>query len=126
MNTVEIVDYCMLKPGAYMDFPFGDIPICVKVGKRIFAQMYPKVNDYKITLNCDRSMGEYYRNLYPNTVVRGYHCPPVQQPYFNTIYLNGIVSDDEMKKMIDHAYSYVVGKLPENVQLKLLELKEGD
>ena len=45
------VHYCLSKPGAYIDFPFGDIPICIKAGKRIFAQLYPKKDDYKITLN---------------------------------------------------------------------------
>lgn len=63
-------------PGAYIDFPFGDIPICIKVNKEIFAQLYPNKNDYKITLNCDRITAEFYRSQYPNIVVRGYYCPP--------------------------------------------------
>lgn len=112
MTTDEIVEYCMSKPGAFIDFPFGNIPLCVKVENRLFAQIYPRIEDYKITLNCDRMTGELYRNLYPDTVVRGYHCPPVQQPYFNTIYLNGTITDVELKKMIDHSYLTVVGKLP--------------
>ncbi len=120
MTTDEIINYCLQKPGAYIDFPFGNVPICVKVGKRLFAQMYPHKDDYKITLNCDIISGEFYRNLYPGTVVRGYHCPRVQQPYFNTIYLNGIVSDDELKVMIDHSYSTVTKKLPRKLKNELL------
>ncbi|HAN21327.1 MAG TPA: hypothetical protein DCP51_06620 [Clostridiales bacterium] len=86
MNTVEIIDYCLSKPGAYLDFPFGEIPVCVKVGNRLFAQLYTKPQNYKITLNCDKNTGEYYRGLYPDVVVRGYHCPLIQQPYYNTVY----------------------------------------
>lgn len=123
MTTNEIIDYCLSKNGAYLDFPFGDIPICVKVAKRLFAQIYPKPEDYKITLNCDMMTGELYRNLYPDTVVRGYHCPRVQQPYFNTVHLNGEVTDDELKAMIDHSYSVVFGKLPKKARKILNILK---
>ncbi len=119
MTTEDILSYCLAKPGAYIDFPFGDLPVCVKVGKRLFAQLYPKQDDYKITLNCDRVMGELYRNLYPDAVTRGYHCPPAQQPYFNTVLLKGIVPGDELKKMIDHSYTTVVKKLPKQLQHEL-------
>lgn len=111
MTTEEIMNHCLAKPGAYVDLPFGETPVCVKVGKRLFAQMYPLEGDRKLTLNCDVPTGQHYRALYPGTVVRGYHCPPVLQPYFNTVYLNGMVSDAALKEMIDHSYAYVVGKL---------------
>jgi predicted DNA-binding protein (MmcQ/YjbR family) len=116
LSTEEIINYCLLKEGAYLDFPFGDIPICVKVSNRLFAQIYTNKEDYKITLNCDRMAGEIFRNKYPNTVVRGYHCPPIQQPYFNTIYLDKEVTEDELKAMIDHSYSVVLSKLPKRVR----------
>ncbi|OPX42523.1 hypothetical protein CLHUN_36480 [Ruminiclostridium hungatei] len=122
MTTDEILNYCLSKTGAYIEFPFGDMPICVKVEKRLFAQMYPSKDDYKITLNCDMATGEIYRNLYPNIVVRGYHCPPIQQPYFNTVYLDGVIPDVELQKMIDHSYSTVVRKLPRKTQKELLEV----
>lgn len=120
MTTEEIVSYCTKKKEAYVDFPFGEIPICIKVCKKLFAQIYSKPLDHKITLKCDRLLGELYRSKYPNTVVRGYHCPPVQQPYWNTVYLNGTVSDDELKLMIDHAYKVVVCKLPKPDRKRLL------
>lgn len=116
MTTEQIIGYCLEKNGAYIDFPFGEIPICVKVGNRLFAQAYPKPEDNKITLNCDKETGVVFRNLYPDTVVRGYHCPPVQQPYFNTVYLNGKVSEDVLKAMIDHSYLAVLGKLPRKLR----------
>lgn len=120
MTIEEIKIYCLSKPGAYLDYPFGEIPVCVKVEKRLFAQLYPRREDYKITLNCDVMTGEFYRTLYPGTVVRGYHCPPNQQPYFNTVFLNGAVPDAELKNMIDHSYLTVVGKLTKKKQRELL------
>ena len=52
---------------------------------------------------------------YPETVVRGYHCPPVQQPYWNTIFLDDF-PDDVLKDMIDLAYDTVFFKLSKKMQ----------
>lgn len=119
MEIKEILDYCLKKPGACIDYPFGEIPVCVKVKGRLFAQAYPKKEDLKITLNCEAAAGEFFRGMYPGTIVRGYHCPPQLAPYFSTIYLNRTVPDAELKLMIDHSYSYVVKKLPKNIQKEL-------
>jgi len=121
----EINEYCLLKPGAYPDRPFGPEVEVVKVKApsmekgRIFAQLFMLRGEPKVTLNCDIMTGELYRAVYPETVTRGYHCPPVQQPYCNTITLDGTVPDDVLIEMIDHAYSVVVGKLPKKYQREL-------
>jgi predicted DNA-binding protein (MmcQ/YjbR family) len=119
MTADEIIGYCLRKKGAYIDFPFGEIPMCIKVANRLFAQIYPRPDDYKITLNCDRAMGEILRSKYPGAVVRGYHCPPRLQPYFNTVYLDGNIPDDELRSMIDHSYTVVVGKLSKKAREEL-------
>ena len=100
MNTEEIKKYCLGKHGAYETQPFGDVPICYKLNNKIFAQLYPYEHDYKITLKCTADVGDFYRMIYPGKVVRGYHCPPVQQPYWNTVYLNEF-PEDELYHMID-------------------------
>lgn len=119
MTVDEIISYCLEKNGAYIDFPFGDIPMCMKVANRLFAQIYPRPEDRKITLNCDRFLGEILRDRFPGIVVRGYHCPPMLQPYFNTIYLNNEISDEDLKSMIDHSYAVVVGKLSKKARESL-------
>lgn len=73
------------------------------------------------TFNCDRLTGEFYRQQYPDIVVRGYHCPPVQQPYFNTLPMDNTLSDDVIAEMIEHSYAYVVSKLPKYVQKELTD-----
>lgn len=95
--------YCLSKPGSVETHPFGDWPICYKVGGKIFAQLYPD----KITLKCTKFSGEMFRQAYPGTVTRGYHCPPVQQPYWNTIDLEKFPAE-ELPYMIDHAYETVI------------------
>ena len=80
----------------------------------------------KVTLNCDMMTGDFYRSVYPETVVRGYHCPPIQQPYFNTISLDGSVPDDVLIEMIEHSYKVVVGKLPKKYQRELDSISFGN
>ena len=120
MQVQEIKDYCMSKQGAYEDCPFGDVPICYKLNGKIFAQLYPYEYDYKITLKCTADAGQFYRMAYPEKVVRGYHCPPVQQPYWNTVFLNDF-PDAELMNMIDLAYDTVFSKFSKKEQKRMLE-----
>lgn len=125
MKTEEIINYCLKKNGAYIDHPFGPESTIIKVEKKIFAQFFTLKGTESVTFNCDAMTGEFYRSLFPGVVVRGYHCPPVQQPYFNTLPINGeVVPDELILEMADHSYKTVMGKLPKYVQKRLLENTE--
>ena len=115
MDHEEIKSYCLSKPHAAETYPFGDVPICYKVGGRLFAQLYPD----KITLKCTAFSGQMFRQAYPEIVVRGYHCPPVQQPYWNTVDLTRF-PEAELPMMIDHAYETVIASFPKKKQKELL------
>jgi len=115
MTAAEIEAYCLGKPSAYRDLPFGEVPVCYKVRGKLFAQLYPD----KLTLKCTAFSGEAFRAAYPGIVVRGYHCPPVQQPYWNTIDLERFPQED-LQMMIDHAYETVLSGLPKKVQREIL------
>ena len=119
MRLEDIKAYCLNKWKAYETYPFGDIPICYKLNGKVFAQIYPKQEDFKITLKCTAEAGQFYRQVYPGIVVRGYHCPPVQQPYWNTIYLEDF-PDEELLNMIDHAYDAVLHSFSKKVQKQIL------
>jgi len=120
MTIEEIKEYCKSKHKVTEEFPFGDVPICYKLGGKIFAQIYPYEHDKKITLKCTAEAGQFYRMAYPDKVVRGYHCPPIQQPYWNTIYLDNF-PDDELLNMIDLAYDTVFAKLSKKEQKRIRE-----
>ena len=125
MTFDQIIAYCLTKPGAYLDHPFDPILPVVKVRApsqakgRIFAQPFLLKGEPKVTLNCDPVSAQHYRRLYPGSVTRGYHCPPVQQPHFNTVSLDGSVPDREILAMMDHAYAVVVAKMPKYMQQEL-------
>jgi predicted DNA-binding protein (MmcQ/YjbR family) len=120
MNLQQLLDYCQSKKEAYIDFPFGDIPICFKIFNKLFAEIYPKDYDFKITLKCNPDLALIYREKYPDVVVRGYYCPATIQKYRNTVYINKTVSDDLIFKMIDHSYDEVVKGLKRELRDKIL------
>ena len=132
MTGQEIIGYCLKKNGAYLDYPFGEDVAVVKMKApsqekgRIFAQVFTLKGEPKATFNCSADTGEFYRSIYPGSVVRGWHCPPVQQPYFNTVSLDGTVPDEEILRMIDHAYDVVLAKFPKYIQKELKQIKPLD
>lgn len=115
LTEEDFLNYCLIKKGAYLDFPFGSDFAVIKVGKRIFAQLFELKGITTVTLNCTYEGGLYYRNNYPDIVTRGYHCPLVQQPYFNSMPLNKL-SDGIVIEMIEHSYETVFNKLPKYIQ----------
>lgn len=124
-NTIrEIESYCMSKPGAYETRPFGTYPICYRIMGKIFAQLNSQEDFYKITLKCEPEQADVYRQLYPGIVVRGYHCPPVQQPYWNTIELPLLQDQNVLYQMIDEAYDALVKKLSGKAKAQLWKLAE--
>lgn len=115
----ELIQYCCKKKKAYIDYPFGKEPICIKVNKKLFAEIYPQDSNYKITLKCEPVLAEFFRSQYPNVVVRGCHCPPVQQPYRNTVWVNKI-DDGVLYSMIDHSYDQVIKSFSKKAQDEIL------
>jgi predicted DNA-binding protein (MmcQ/YjbR family) len=109
LNFEEIKRLCLEKPGAYECCPFGPLPICYKVGSRIFLEWYPE--DEKLTLRCEPMLGDYYKEHYPEIVLPGYHCPERQRRYKITVYLNKGLEDGIIAELIDHSYQEAVRRI---------------
>ena len=110
LTSTELLDYCLLKRAAYEDLPFGPSPVCAKVGGKIFAQLFSSEQGAKVTLKCEPELARLLRAQYPLAVSRGWHCPPVQQPYWNTVLVSGVPAK-VLLEMIDHSYERAVGSL---------------
>lgn len=106
----EITDYCLNKKGAWADFPFGSETLVLKTGKHYFCTLSVVKGRRIMTVKCSPEEGLRRRGEYPEWVTRGYHCPPVQQPYNNTVFLDGEVPESEIFAMIDFAYDYNLKK----------------
>lgn len=134
MKAEEIKAYCLSKKHVVEGYPFGEVPVCYRIGGKIFAQLFPDECSYKnssvehmrkgafqITLRCEPEYGQFMRQLFPEVIVRGYHCPPVQQPYFNTVKLSEFKDDQVLLDMIDHSYEACMKRLPKKTQKELSE-----
>ena len=63
MRTADFIEHCLLKKGAYSDYPFGEYRVVVKVKKRIFAQFFILKGTERAIFNYDAMTGYFYRGL---------------------------------------------------------------
>jgi predicted DNA-binding protein (MmcQ/YjbR family) len=110
MNIEAFRDYCLGKPAATEDTPFGPDNIVFKVEGKMFAlaaldEVPPAVN-----LKCDPDLALELRDRYAQ-VRPGYH---MNKKHWNTVELDGVIPGKEIRKMVDHSYDLVVGSLPKS------------
>jgi predicted DNA-binding protein (MmcQ/YjbR family) len=108
MNIEAFREYCLGKPAATEGTPFGPENIVFKVEGKMFAlaaldEVPPAVN-----LKCDPDLALELRDRYEQ-VRPGYH---MNKKHWNTVELDGVIPQKEIKKMIDHSYDLVVQSLP--------------
>src|SRR5216684_1219965 len=108
MDLAELREYCLTKPGASEETPFGPDVLVFKVGGKMFAlaaldEVPPTVN-----LKCNPDLALDLRDRYEQ-VSAGYH---MNKKHWNTIEIESGIPDIELRKMIDHSYDLVVNRLP--------------
>jgi predicted DNA-binding protein (MmcQ/YjbR family) len=108
MDLEEFREYCLTKPGATEDTPFGPDNLVFKVGGKMFAlasldEIPPRVN-----LKCDPDRALDLRHRYEE-VRPGYH---MNKKHWNTVLLSGAIPAAELRAMIDHSYELVAARLP--------------
>ncbi|MBW7454900.1 MmcQ/YjbR family DNA-binding protein [Paenibacillus sepulcri] len=99
-----LTDYCLDKPGAVKEYPFGPGTMVVKVGGKIFAFL----SGQAISLKCDPVIAENLREQH-EAVTPGYH---LNKKHWNSIRVDGSLTGEEIKSMIDHSYELVYKGLP--------------
>jgi len=104
MTLQELMEHALRYPSGCAENPFGPESLCIRIGPHgpIFLNLMP-VNNWA-SFRCEPQQGMVWRTQFPGTVRRGWHCPPVQQPYNNTVTLNGTVPDPILLDMLDHSY----------------------
>jgi predicted DNA-binding protein (MmcQ/YjbR family) len=112
MNIESFREYCLKKPKAIETTPFGPDNIVFKVEGKMFAlaaldEVPPAAN-----LKCDPDLALELRDRYEQ-VRPGYH---MNKKHWNTVDLDGVIPEREIKKMIDHSYDLVVQSLPKSKQ----------
>ena len=107
MDIETYTAYCLGKYKAEAFFPFNDQTWVCKVGGRIFT-LAPIEPFERITVKCDPERALQLRAQYSH-ITPGYH---MNKRHWNTIHLQGALSDAQIFELIDHSYELVVSHLP--------------
>ena len=119
MNIEELRTYCLSKKGVTEDLPFGPDTLVFKVMDKMFL-LTGMGRPLQFNVKCDPEKAVELRDAYPS-VQPGYH---MNKKYWNTVTIDGSVSNQQLHDWIDHSYEQVVAGLP---KIKQKELQvEGD
>src|SRR5580698_3221508 len=107
----ELLAYCLAKPGAWRDEPWGD-GVVTKVGPKIFAFLgTPAAPAAGVGLKCGatREAADEWLLRFPNDATV---MPYIGRSGWNNLAIGGAIDDDEVLEAVDASYAMVVGKLP--------------
>ncbi len=108
MNPAELRDYCLSFTGAEETFPFGPETSVFKVAGKMFALSQLGADSLRVSLKCEPALAEALRGAHA-AVLPGYH---LNKRHWNTVIIDGSLSDDAISDMIEDSYDLVVSKLP--------------
>ena len=109
MCPAELRDYCLSLTGAKETFPFGPNTSVFKVGGKMFALSQLAAEDLRISVKCEPALAEQLREAHAQ-VIPGYH---LNKRHWNTVIVDGSLTQQMIKDMIEDSYDLVVNTLPE-------------
>jgi predicted DNA-binding protein (MmcQ/YjbR family) len=109
MNIEVLREYCISKPSVTEGFPFGEDILVFKVGGKVFL-LIGLTEANRFNVKCDPERAAELREQYPE-VQPGYH---MNKTHWNTVYMDGSLTEKQLREMIDHSYSLVSAKIPKN------------
>lgn len=112
MNIEELREACLSVKGATEHLPFDDVSLVFKVMGKMFALLPLDADELQISLKCDPDKAIALREQY-SCVEGAYHF---NKKYWNTIYLNRELNQDQIQEWIRHSVDEVIKKLPKKQQ----------
>ncbi|MBI5371056.1 MAG: MmcQ/YjbR family DNA-binding protein [Sphingobacteriales bacterium] len=106
MNIESLRNYSLSKPGTEETLPFGPDTLVYKVKGKIFLLTGLDEESLRFNVKCDPDKAIELREEYP-CVQPGYH---MNKKHWNTVLVDGSVSNALLKEWIDHSYDLVSGK----------------
>jgi predicted DNA-binding protein (MmcQ/YjbR family) len=110
MDLAQFREYCLSKPHATENTPFGPDVLVFKVGGKMFALAALEEVPTTVNLKCDPDLALELRDRYEQ-VRPGYH---MNKKHWNTVEIERGIPDPELRQMIDHSYDLVAGSLPKS------------
>ena len=108
MDLANFREYCLAKPGASEDTPFGPDVLVFKVGGKMFALAAIDAVPTTVNLKCNPDLALDLRDRYEQ-IRPGYH---MNKRHWNTVEIERGIPAVELRRMIDHSYELVVESLP--------------
>ena len=119
MNIESFREFCLSLLATNEKMPFDQETLVFTVYDKIFALVnIEKFESFNV--KCDPELAVQLREQYP-AVIPGWH---MNKKHWNTIILDGSLSDNELKKWIKHSYDMVVKTLPKKTQTTLANTNE--
>ena len=112
MNIETLREYCLSKKGVTEEFPFGEETLVFKAGGKIFLLTGLGDNPLQFNVKCDPDRAIELREQY-DAIQPGYH---MNKKHWNTIIVDGSISRQLLKEMIDESYNLVVQSLPQKIR----------
>ena len=121
MNIEELREYCLSFAGATESMPFDDNTLVFKVMDKMFA-LTNLEGDLSVNVKCDPELALELRAKY-SCVVPGYH---MNKKHWNTILINGTVTEVLVKEWITCSYNLVVKSLSKKIKDELEYIQKKD
>ena len=118
MYIDEFRDYCIAKPGVTEETPFGPDTLVMKVMGKMFALTGLDTYEF-INLKCDPERSEELRERWEG-IRPGWH---MNKKHWNSVFVDGSISDHMIKELIDHSYEIVAASLTKKLKEELALLK---
>lgn len=107
MDIEQLREYCLHKPDVEEALPFGPDTLVFKVNNKVFLLTGLESHPLRFNVKCDPDKAIELREEHPDTVLPGFH---MNKKHWNTIVVNGVLSNKQLQELIDHSYNLVKGK----------------
>lgn len=112
MNIEEVREYCLSLRNSTECFPFDEVSLVFKIEGKMFLLLPLDADEPHVSLKCSTDYTEELRDRY-SAVEGAFHF---NKKYWNTIYLERDMSDEEIRRWILHSYHEVIAKLPKKIR----------
>ena len=116
MTPQELRAFCLSFNAAVEDFPFGPEASVFKVLGKMFALSRLDARPLTINLKCDPEDAVRLRGEHEGLIAPGYH---MNKRHWNTVTVDGGLSDRLVRELIEDSYDLVVAGLPRAERLRL-------
>ena len=108
MRWDALRELCLSFPTSEETFPFGPDTSVFKVAGKMFALSRGRDDPLRVSLKCEPLLAEQLRAAHP-AITGGYH---LNKRHWNTVVIDGSLSDQMIADMVEDSYDLVVSTLP--------------